>query len=132
VSRRTVRVGAQLMEEIARLLREEVTDPRIRLVTLTRIDVSPDLRNAIVFYSALDPDGEPDVESLAAGLESAAPFLRRRAARVLPLKRMPELHFRFDPSLALGSKTLDVLREIAREPSSASPEASASEEGTGE
>lgn len=115
MSRRTVRIGSQLMEEIARLLREDVTDPRIRLVTLTRIDVSPDLRNAIVFYSALTKDGDADVESIDAGLASAAPFLRRRAARVLPMKRMPELRFRYDPSLSLGSKTLDLLRDIAHE-----------------
>ena len=95
------------------MLREEVTDPRIRLVTLTRIDVSPDLRNAIVFYSALGAQGEADIESVDAGLASAASFLRRRAARVLPMKRMPELRFRYDPSLALGSQTLEVLREIS-------------------
>ncbi len=115
MSRRTVRVGAQLLEEIARLLREEVTDPRIRMVTLTRIDVSPDLRNAIVFYSALTKDDDADVESIDDGLASAASFLRRRAARALPLKRMPELRFRYDPSLSLGSRTLDLLRDIADE-----------------
>lgn len=113
MSRRTERVAAQLREELARLLREEVSDPRIRLVTLTRVDVSPDLHDALVMYSALDAD-EPEARGrLAEGLASAAPFLRRRAAHVLPLKRMPELRFRYDPSLSLGSKTLDLLRDIA-------------------
>jgi ribosome-binding factor A len=113
VSRRTERVGSELLAELARLLREEVTDPRIRLVTLTRIDVAPDLTHAIVFFSVLSLDREPDAAGVEAGLASAAPFLRRRAAKVLPWKRMPELRFRYDPSLSLGSHTLDLLREIA-------------------
>jgi ribosome-binding factor A len=115
MSRRTERVGSQLLAELARLLREEVTDPRIRLVTLTRIDVAPDLTHAIVFFSAVSVDGEGDLDAVEAGLASAAPFLRRRAAAVLPLKRMPELRFRYDPSLSLGAHTLDLLREISEE-----------------
>ena len=56
-----------LLAELARLLREEVTDPRIGLVTLTRVDVSPDLTNAIVYYSSV---GEIDDAALdAMGLE---------------------------------------------------------------
>ncbi len=112
MSRHTVRVGVQIMDELARLLRENVSDPRIKLVTLTRIDVSPDMRNAIVFYSAFAAKGDVDVESIGEGLASAAPFLRRRAAQVLPMKRMPELRFRYDPSLSLGSKTLGLLRDL--------------------
>ena len=49
---------------------------------------------------------------IEAGLDSAASFLRRRLAHELTLRRMPELRFRFDPSLALGSETLRVLKEI--------------------
>jgi len=113
MSRRTERVGSQLLAELARLLREDVTDPRIRLVTLTRVDVAPDLTNAIVFYSVLSADGEGDLASVDAGLASAAPFLRRRAAGALPYKRMPELRFRYDPSLSLGAHTLGLLRDIA-------------------
>ena len=99
---------------VARTLREEITDPRVRLVTLTRVDVAPDLSHALVFWSALDVDDAPDrIDERQAGLDSAAPLLRRRAARELPLKRMPELRFRYDPSLLLGSRTLSVLREVA-------------------
>ena len=52
MSRRTERIADQLRSEIARVLREEATDPRTRLVTLTRVDVSPDLGNALVFWTA--------------------------------------------------------------------------------
>ena len=85
MSRRMERINEEIRGELARLLREEATDPRIGLVTITRVDVSPDLHNALVFYSPLelteDRDDEPEA---GAGLESAAPFLRRRLAQLLP------------------------------------------------
>jgi len=112
VSRRTERVAEQLRAEIARILREEVTDPRIRLVTLTRVDVAPDLTHALVFWSALEADEEEGAAVVAEGLASAAPFVRRRLAHVLPLRRTPELRFRHDPSLAAGAHTLQLLREL--------------------
>ena len=117
MTRRTERVASELRASLARLLREEVTDPRIGLVTITRIDVAPDLTHAIVFWSALDARGEETAQASQEGLESAAAFLRRRAAQDLPLKRMPELRFRYDPSLAQGQQTLDLLRtlEVSRE-----------------
>jgi len=118
VTRRTERVGSELRALLARLLREEVTDPRIGLVTLTRVDVAPDLSHALVFWSALGADGEEAAAESQEGLDSAAAFLRRRAARELALKRMPELRFRYDPSLQRGQETLDLLRELeaTREP----------------
>jgi len=118
VSRRTERIGEQIRAELARLLREEVTDPRIGLVTLTRVDVSPDLRNARVWWSRVassDEDAEQGDLQVEAGLESAARFLRRRLAQLLPTKRVPELRFRHDPSLALGAQTLALIQELADE-----------------
>lgn len=111
MSRRTERIGEQIREELARLLREEVTDPRVRLLTLTRVDVAPDLSNARVLWSALEEDA--DREAIGRGLESAAGFLRRRLARALALRRTPELRFRHDPSLLLGDRTLAALRDVA-------------------
>jgi len=125
MTRRTERIGEQLRGEIARVLREEVTDPRIRLVTLTRIDVAPDLSNAIVYWSSMasDPAAETgdkisaerlqELEGIGQGLESASGFLRSQLARQLPnLRRTPALRFRHDSSLELGSRTLEVLRTL--------------------
>ena len=114
MSRRTEKIASQLMGEVARILREEVTDPRIRLVTITRVDVAPDLSHAVFFYSVIDADPEDTeaIEKVDDGLYSAASFLRRRAARALPLRRMPALRFRYDPSLALGTQTLGMLRDL--------------------
>ena len=86
-------------------------DPRVRLVTLTRVDVSPDLSNALVYYSVMGDDDPDTIEAVDDGLHSAAAFLRRRAAGALPLRRMPALRFRYDPSLVLGTETLALLRE---------------------
>ncbi len=112
MSLRTERIAEQLRGELARVLRPEVTDPRIRLVSLTRVDVAPDLSNAIVFWSALDVDGRTNRDDIAEGLEHAAGFLRSQLARSLSLRRTPELFFRHDPSIELGSETLSLLRVL--------------------
>jgi ribosome-binding factor A len=123
VTRRTERIAGELLAELARLLREDVTDPRVGLVTLTRIDVAPDLTHALVFWSAFDVEpGEPRIAEHQAGLESAATFLRRRIASALPLPRSPELRFRYDPSLVLGTRTLSVLREVASDGGAEDPD----------
>jgi ribosome-binding factor A len=120
VTRRTERIGEQIRGELARLLREEVTDPRVGLVTLTRIDVAPDLSHAKVFWSSLDavPHGSAgarhDVAETAKGLASAAGFLRSQLARALATKRVPELRFVHDGALEAGAETLRLLKEIDR------------------
>jgi ribosome-binding factor A len=116
VTRRTERVGESIRDELARVLREEATDPRLRLVTFTRVDVAPDLAQALVFWSVMEAADAPAVEDAQAALDGAAAFLRRRLARELRLRRMPSLHFRHDPSLALGARTLALLHEIGHGP----------------
>ncbi len=115
MSRRLERVSEQLRAEIARVVREELTDPRVAWVTITRVDVSPDLRNALVFWSRVEAPNAPDPDTAAAGLASAAPAIRHKLAAELPLKRMPALAFRYDPSLALGDETLALLRRLQDE-----------------
>ena len=110
MSRRTERIAEQLRAEIARVLRAEVDDPRIGLVTLTRVDVAPDLSHALVFWSTLG--AHEDHLEAEDGLESAAPFLRKCLSRTLPLRRAPELRFRHDPSLEQGAETIALLRTL--------------------
>jgi ribosome-binding factor A len=119
MSRRTERIAEQLRSEIARILSVEATDPRIGLVTLTRVDVAPDLSHALVYWSSVEVSDAASAaagevaESIEAGLHSAAPFVRSRLARVLALRRIPELRFRYDPSLVLGSETLALLKSLS-------------------
>jgi len=115
MSRRTEKISQLLKGEVARVLREEATDPRLELVTVTRIDVAPDLSNALVYWSVMGDTSEERLDAVTRGLDSAAGFLRGRIARTLPLKKTPELRFRHDPSLALGSETLSLLRDLATE-----------------
>ena len=125
MTRRTEQIGELLRKEIAELLVQEITDPRIKLVTLTRVDVAPDLSNALVYWSSMGSGGsgdrpgemsgerEAEISAIGSGLESAAGFLRTRIARSLPnLRRAPALRFRHDASLEIGSRTLEVLRTL--------------------
>lgn len=111
MSIRRERIGEQVRGELSRLLRDEVSDPRVGMVSLTRVEVAPDLSTASVFWSPLDAE-VPDLARVAEGLTSAAGFLRKRVAQELSLRRTPELRFRHDPSLALGADTLALLREL--------------------
>jgi ribosome-binding factor A len=104
------RVADQLRGELASLLAREVHDPGIGFVTLTRVQVSPDLQLARVFYTALG-----DAKSRAAterALERAAPFLRRQIGSRLRLKRTPELVFFYDDSIAGQDRIEQILNEL--------------------
>lgn len=112
MSRRSQRIAEQLRGELARILRDEVSDPRISMLTLTRVEVSADLALAKVFWSVLDPDAKVEVEVVATGLESASAFVRRQLAQKLSLRRTPELSFRHDSSIERGSETIALLKSL--------------------
>jgi ribosome-binding factor A len=104
------RVADQIRGELAALLAREVHDPGIGFVTLTRVQVSPDLQLARVFYTALG-----DAKARAAterALERAAPFLRRQIGARLRLKRTPELTFLYDESIAGQDRIEQILNEL--------------------
>ena len=111
MTRRTQRVSELVRGEVAETLRREVSDPRVRLVTITKVDVAPDFSQALVFWSTLDE--KADVAEIQRGLDAAASFMRGRLAQKSKLKRMPRLVFRHDATLAAGDATLALLREIA-------------------
>ena len=112
MSRRTERIAELLRDEIARVLRQDITDPRIGLTTLTRVDVAPDMSHAVVFWSSLETPDAETVLTHAAGLDSASGRVRALIAKRLSLRKMPELRFRHDPSLELGDQTLGLLERL--------------------
>ncbi|HET7676235.1 MAG TPA: 30S ribosome-binding factor RbfA [Candidatus Limnocylindrales bacterium] len=118
MSQRTARLDELLREEISAVLRREVDDPRIGFVTVTRVEVTPDLSHAIVWVSLIGR-AEERKETLR-GLQHAMPFVRRQL-RGLRLKRIPELHARLDDTAEKGTRLLHLLNELAegREPSPA-------------
>ncbi len=118
MSIRTERIGEQIRDELSRLLRDEVSDPRVGMVSLTKVEAAPDLSTASVHWSPLRADGgstADDLERVNTGLVSAAGFLRRRLAQELSLRRTPELIFRHDPSIEQGAEMLALLRELSDE-----------------
>ncbi len=90
---RQKRYAELLFEELSSLITLEASDPRLATITITAVEVSPDLRSAKVFY--LD-DSERTVPEVLAGLEHAQSFLRRELALRLMLRYVPELHFHED------------------------------------
>jgi ribosome-binding factor A len=130
VSIRTERIGEQIRESLSRLLRDDVSDPRVGMVSLTRVEVAPDLSTAAVYWSPLGVQGDEATERAGEGLASAAGFLRRRLAAELTLRRTPELLFRHDPSIEQGAEMLSLLRELRTEREARGSELE-TDEGTG-
>ena len=100
--KRAVRVGDQLLREIADLLLSSVRDPRVKGVTLTGVDLSNDLKHAKVFYSLIGDKKE--FERIQEGLDSAKGFIKRELATRMELKYMPDITFRRDLSLEEGNR----------------------------
>jgi ribosome-binding factor A len=104
------RVADQIRSELASMLAREVHDPGIGFVTLTRVQVSPDLQVARVFYTVLGDNKA--LESSARALGRAATFLRRQIGSRLRLKRAPELRFVYDDSVAGQDRIERILNEL--------------------
>jgi ribosome-binding factor A len=97
---RTDRVAQQIQREIAELIRLRINDPRVRLVTITAVEVARDYSHAKIYFTRLD--GKHD--DALAGLEHSGGFLRSQLANSLKLRVMPQLHFVFDSSVERGSQ----------------------------
>ena len=101
-SQRLRRVADQIQRELSGLLRTELKDPRVGMITITGVEVSPDLAHAKVFFTTLG-----DAESLArteAGLKRAAGFMRSELGHRLKLRVTPEVRFVHDPSVERGAR----------------------------
>lgn len=96
---RTDRIAEQIQREVAQLLRLDVKDPRVRMITLTGVEVTKDYSHAKVFYTTLD--GVSD--AVQQGLEHASGYLRSQLAHSMKLRIMPQLHFVYDPSIEHGA-----------------------------
>lgn len=109
MSRRTDRVADAVRQAIAELLLRDVKDPRIGMITITGVRMSPDLRHARVFFSRLGDAAERE-QSLA-GLRSASGFFRSHVTKMLGLRVAPEIVFEFDPGLEHAERMSRLLRE---------------------
>lgn len=107
---RPERVADQIRGELGQLLAREVHDPGIGFVTITRVHVTPDLQHARVFYTALGD--ERARRSSDRALHRAIPFLRRQIGSRLRLRRVPELEFLYDESIAGQDRIEQLIHEL--------------------
>ena len=95
------RVSEQIRRELAELVRSEVKDPRVGMVSITDVEVTPDYAHAKVFFSTLA--GSETVNGVLEGLQKASGFLRRELGKRIRIHTTPQLHFVFDQSLERGA-----------------------------
>ena len=112
-SNRPERVGEAIRDELAQLLARDVHDPGVGFITLTKVTVTPDLQLARVYYTSMgDAKALRETEK---ALGRALPFLRRQIAQRVRLRRVPELEFFFDKSVAHQDRIEQVLQELKAE-----------------
>ncbi len=107
---RTQRLNQLLKEEISLLIRCEVKDSRVGSVTVTAVEVSPDLKVGKVYFQASGDEGRK-AEALK-GLASAAGFIRTRLGRELRIRRVPELRFIMDRTQERAARITQLLSEV--------------------
>jgi len=108
--KRSLRVGDQILKEISYLLLERVTDPRVKGITITGVDLSNDLKRARVFFSIM---GDRDqVKRAQTGLDSAKGYIKREMGFRLALKYIPEIVFIYDPSLKSGNEMEQLFEKL--------------------
>ena len=113
MSQRPTRVGEQIREDLTELITREVHDPGVGFLTITRVNVTPDLQQARVYYTSLG-DEKARRETKRA-LERASPFLRRQLGRRLRLRRIPDLQFFYDESIERHDRIERILQDIQLE-----------------
>ncbi len=111
--KRAERVADLIKREISEMLIRGIKDPRIGLVTVTRVSLSDDLRVAKVYFSVLGE--EEDRQRNLRGLNSAKGFIKREMGKRIHLRYMPEIIFKFDPSLEYADHINRLMKEIGLE-----------------
>ena len=107
---------SRVQEEIREILAEEIPklkDPRVGFVTVTGVKVTPDLRHAIVFYTAMGEEG--DRRATAAGLRSATAHLRQVLGHQVRLKTLPDLEFEEDATIETADRIEQLLQRLHEE-----------------
>ena len=115
-SNRPDRVAEAIRNDLSELIAREVHDPGIGFLTLTRVSVTSDLQQARVYYTSLGD--EKAQRETAKALKRAAPFLRRQLGARIRLRRVPELAFFYDQSVANTDRIEQILQDLKAEAAS--------------
>ena len=109
MSRRSERLAGEIRDEVARIVASELKDPRLGFVTVTRVELTPDLRYARVYVGALGEEGEGGASLVA--LKKASGFVRSLLGRRLRVRFTPEIDFRYDRGLEATDRVARLLEE---------------------
>lgn len=107
---RPTRVGELIQAEIAHLLLRDLKDPRLQMATISRIEITPDLRHACIYISHLG--NETERQLAIEGFVRATGFIRGQLGKRLKLRYIPQLTFKLDTSIAYGVRMSRVLRDL--------------------
>jgi ribosome-binding factor A len=108
-SRRTQKVASLLQSVLARLVIEEVSDPRLKEVTVTDVTLTGDLREATIYFAC----GSANLKEINQGLKRATPFFRRRLGEEVDLRHVPDLQFTLDKHGDNLNRLLKVFDDVA-------------------
>jgi len=112
MSRRNERTSKLIQREISGLLEREVNDPRLsKLISVTEVALSPDMKYAKIFVSTLG-DEMDNKEEMLAGFNNASGFLRKELASHLKLRYTPQLSFYYDDSIERGARLLKLMGDL--------------------
>ena len=98
--KRSDRISDLIKVEISNILSFEVKDPRIRGITVLRVDLSSDMKNAFIFFSSDNSFNDLNTEEILVGLEKARGFIRKKLSNNLSLRRTPEIYFKEESYLS--------------------------------
>jgi ribosome-binding factor A len=118
-SNRPERIAEAIRDELSRLIARDVRDPAVGFITLTSVKVAPDLQLARVYYTSMGD--EKALRETAKALGRAMPFLRRQIAQRLRLRRVPELQFFYDESVAQHDRIEQILQDLKAEATERAP-----------
>ena len=108
------RLGSAFVEEISKILKEEVKDPDINFVTITSCNISSDLSYAKVYFTCLNDEKK---DEMLKTLNKASGFIRKELCNRVDIRKMPELNFVYDDSIEYGNKIEHILEQIKKEDS---------------
>tara|TARA_B100000287_G_C20145241_1_gene587896 strand:- start:57 stop:374 length:318 start_codon:yes stop_codon:yes gene_type:complete len=98
--KRSDRISDLIKVEISNILAFEVKDPRVRGITVLRVELSSDMKNSFIFFSSDNSFSDLDSKDIMVGLEKAKGFIRKKLSNNLNLRRTPEIHFREESYLS--------------------------------
>ena len=103
------RVSEQIRRELAELIRTELKDPRVGMISITDVEVTADYAHAKIYFSTLA--GREHLVDVKTGLQKASGFLRRELGKRISIHMTPQLHFVFDQSLERGADLSKLIQE---------------------